>query len=101
MWNTSFVYPSLMVLAILLIYYFARPRLPNRVNRAFLFLIIADIATIVTDLVSTGMDNHYELWPIPLVSAMNLLYFVAYIARIIVFFKLVLALLKVATGKRR
>lgn len=95
MWNTSFVYPGLMVLAILLIYYFARPRLPNRVNRAFLFLIIADIATIVTDLVSTGMDNHYELWPIPLVSAMNLLYFVAYIARIIAFFKLVLALLKV------
>ncbi len=95
MWNTSFVYPSLMVLAILLIYYFARPRLPNRVNRAFLFLIIADIATIVTDLVSTGMDNHYELWPIPLVSAMNLLYFVAYNARIIAFFKLVLALLKI------
>lgn len=95
MWNTSFVYPSLMVLAILLIYYYVRPRLPNRVNRAFLLLIIADIATTVTDLVSTGMDNHYERWPIPLVSAMNLLYFIAYIARTITFFRLVLALLKI------
>ena len=46
MWNTGFVIPSLLVLAILLIYYFARPRIPNRINKAFLTLIITDIAAI-------------------------------------------------------
>lgn len=95
MWNTSFVYPSLMVLAILLIYYFAHPRLPNRVNRAFLVLIITSMATTVIDLAASSMDNHYERWPIPLLSVINLLYSVAYIARIIAFFRLVLALLKI------
>ena len=30
MWNTDFILPSLMVLTILLVFYFVRPRLPNQ-----------------------------------------------------------------------
>ena len=40
MWNTNFVVPSLLVLSTLLVYYFVRPRLPGRINRAFLHLIL-------------------------------------------------------------
>ena len=58
MWNTDFVFPSLLVLAVLLLFYFLRPRLPNRLNKAFLMLAISDIATILTDLLATEADNH-------------------------------------------
>ena len=95
MWNTGFVLPSLMVLAIVLVYYFVRPRLPNRINGAFLDLLVTDILTIVTDYLATEADNHYQSLPVPLVSALNLFYFVAYIARIMAFFRLVLVLLKI------
>lgn len=95
MWNTDFVLPSLMVLAILLVYFFARPRIPNRINRAFMILIFTDIATIVTDYLATEADIHYQSLPIPLVSALNLAYFVSYIARIHAFFRLVPVLLKI------
>ena len=58
MWNTDFVFPSLLVLAVLLLFYFLRPRLPNRLNKAFLMLAISDIATILTDRLATEADNH-------------------------------------------
>ena len=94
MWNTNFVAPSLMALAILLIYFFFRPRLPNRMNRAFLNLIIADIVTIITDLLATDADNNYQSFSISLVSFLNLLYFIAFFYRILAFFQLTLVILK-------
>ena len=94
MWNTGFVLPGLLVFGILLVYFFVRPRLPNRINRAFMILIITDIATIVLDYIATQADNHYQLLPVPLVSALNLVYFAAYFMRILAFFWLVPVLLK-------
>ena len=93
MWNTDFVLPSLLVLAILLIYFFIRPRIPNRINKAFLNVIITDIATIVTDFAATWADNHYGSLSVPLLSVLNLLYFVAFAARILAFFQLTMVLL--------
>lgn len=75
MWNMDFVIPSLLVLAVLLIFYFARPRLPNQLNRSFLFLLVSDIATIVTDFLATCADNAYHSLPLWLVSVLNLLFF--------------------------
>ena len=94
MWNTSFVLPSLLVLVILLAYYFFRPRLANRMNKAFLILIVTDVATILTDVLATLADEQYEALPLPLVSLLNLLYFVSFIARILAFFYLTLVVLK-------
>ena len=94
MWNTGFVFPSLLVLGILLVYYFVRPRLPNRMNRAFLHLIFLDIAAIVTDLAATWADNHHESLPVPLTVLLNLLFFVAFVARVFAFFRLTVVLLK-------
>lgn len=94
MWNTSFVLPSLLVLAILLAYYFFRPRLANRMNKAFLILIVTDVATIVTDVLATLADEHYQDLPLPLVSLLNMLYFVSFLARIVAFFYLTVVVLK-------
>ena len=94
MWNTDFVYPSLLVLAVLLAFYFFRPRLPNRLNKTFLFLIISDIATIFTDLLATRADNAYQSLPLWLVSVLNLLFFAAYILRSFLFLRLAAVLVK-------
>ena len=94
MWNTDFVFPSLLVLAVLLLFYFFRPRLPNRLNKAFLTLVITDIVTIVTDLLATKADDHYQSYPVALVSLLNLLYFAAFIARSLAFFRLTIVLLR-------
>ena len=94
MWNMDFVFPSLLVLAVLLIFYFVRPRLPNQLNRSFLFLILSDIATIFTDYLATRADNAYQAYPLPLVSALNLLYFIAYILRSFLFLRLAAVLVK-------
>lgn len=94
MWNTDFVFPSLLVLAVLLVFYFFRPRLPNRLNKAFLVLIITDIATVLTDVLATSADIHYQSLSVSLVSFLNLLYFAAFIARSLAFFRLIIVLLK-------
>ena len=94
MWNTDFVIPSLLVLAVLLIFYFARPRLPNRLNRTFLFLIISDIATIITDLLATWADNRYQTLPLPLVSLLNLAFFAVYVYRAFMFLRLAVCLVR-------
>ena len=94
MWNTDFVIPGVLVLAILLVFYFVRPRLPNRLNKAFLVLIITDIATILLDYLASSADNNYAQLSVPLVSALNLLYFVAFIARNAAFYQMAVVLLK-------
>lgn len=94
MWNTDFVFPSLLVLAVLLVFYFFRPRIPNRLNKAFLMLVITDSATIITDILATEADEHYQSLSVPLVSFLNLLYFIMYIARSMAFFRLTIVLLK-------
>ena len=94
MWNMDFVLPSLLVLAVVLIFYFVRPRLPNRLNGTFLFLIVSDIATIFTDILATRADNAYQSLPLWLVSALNLLFFVAYILRSFLFLRFAVVLVK-------
>ena len=94
MWNTEFVLPSLLVLAVLLLFYFLRPQLPNRLNKAFLMLVLTDIATILADILATRADNHYQSFSIPLLSFLNLLYFAAFVARSLMFFRLTIVLLK-------
>ena len=94
MWNTGFVIPGMLVLAILLVYYFVRPRLPTRINRAFLAVVLTNIATVASDYLASKADDHYQTLPLPLVSALNLVYFIAFFARIFAFFRLTIVLLK-------
>ncbi len=94
MWNTDFVLPSLMVLAILLSFYIFRPKLPNRLNRAFLVLLFSDILTNFTDVVATWACHEHQSLTIPFVSILNLLFFVAYIFRSYMFLRFTAALVK-------
>ncbi|MBQ8092038.1 MAG: EAL domain-containing protein [Clostridia bacterium] len=86
MWNYDFVLPSALVLLIFLIYYFSRPLLPIRMNRTFLWILVADILTIVTDFLSSYMDEHYTEYAIADIRSMNMAFFICFLARIYFFY---------------
>ena len=54
-----------MILLILVIYYFSRPRLPIRMNRTFLALLSIDVLTLFFDYASSRIDEMYMDHSIP------------------------------------
>lgn len=86
MWNFNFVVPSLMILIILLLYYLLRPRLPIRMNRTFLVLLVLELMTIFTDILSSTADEYFDLLPVPLLYVLNLAFFALYVGRIFWFY---------------
>ena len=93
MWNYSFTLPSALILLILVIFYFRRPRLPIRMNRTFLTLLMVDTLTLLADYTSSRVDELHSLYPIWVGYAANLAFFVLFLARIYVFFLFVLDIL--------
>lgn len=94
MWNYSFTLPSAMILLILVVFYFRRPRLPIRMNRTFLVLLLIDALTLLADFASSRVDELYTLYPISLCYLANLAFFVLFLARIYAFFLFVLDVLE-------
>ena len=58
--NYSFLIPSVLILVVVMGYYFFRPRLPIRLNRAFLAILVIHICTEIFESVSFRLD---ETWP--------------------------------------
>lgn len=90
MWNYDFILPSLLVMLILLIYYFLRPRLPIRMNDSFLGLLLTDSFTILFDFLSTHADEAHTSCSIGMLYFLNMGFFVFYLARIYWFFRFTL-----------
>lgn len=90
MWNYSFTLPSAMILLILVVYYFRRPRMPIRMNRTFLSLLLIDTFTLVTDYASSRVDELYTQHSPAVCYVLNLLFFVFFLARIYWFFLFIL-----------
>ena len=81
MWNYSFEFPTLSILAIILAFYFSRPRLPVRRSIVFVYMIVIETLIIILDLMATAVDNDYASYSIPLIKVLNMLYFVAFFDR--------------------
>ena len=86
MWNVSYSLPSIMILVILGVFYFIRPRLPIRMNQTFFGLVMADILTILFDHLSCMADEAYSSFSVPVLYLLNLGFFVFYLARIFCFY---------------
>lgn len=100
MWSYSFEVPILMILCIILMFYFSRPRLPLRRNCVFLQMIMIETLTIILDLSATIADMNYKSYPIFLVNLLNMLYFSAFFVRAYVLYKFVISVLKIDIEKR-
>ena len=81
MWNYSFEFPTLSILAIILAFYFSRPRLPVRRNIVFIHMIVIEALIIILDILATMVDNDYAAYSIIHIKVLNMLYFVAFFDR--------------------
>ncbi len=86
MWNFSFVFPTLLILTIILIYYYMLPHLDIRRNRVFIHITEAEAFVIVFDIISSLADNHYQSLPLSLTSIFNALFFAGFFFRSYLFF---------------
>ena len=61
MMNYSFTVPSLLILIIIMGYYFLRPRVPIRLNRAFLAILVMDFCTVLLDFFANRLNETWQL----------------------------------------
>ena len=94
MWNYSFTLPSALILLILATYYFRRPRLPLHMNKTFLVLLLTDAMTLLCDYVASRLDENWTEFSVAAGYAMNLAFFMFYLARIYWFFLFLLDVLE-------
>ena len=99
MWDYSFVFPTFLILLIILAFYFSSPRLYIRENRIFLLLILVETLTIMADIVSSHVDNEFERFPAGFVWMVNIAFFVLFFLRGFLFFKFTQCIVK--TGIRQ
>ena len=93
MWNYNLVLPEFVIISTFLIFYFVQPRLPVKINKAFLIILIIDILTIIVDVISSASLEHAEKFPPFVLRIENVIYFLLFIQRIICYFMFTIAII--------
>lgn len=94
MWSYSFEIPILMILGIVLLFYFSRPRIINRRNRVFLAMVVAETLTVIFDVIACAFDNDFTSYHPHLVAAVNTFYFFAFFGRAFIMYLFASAVVK-------
>ena len=92
MWNYSLVLPDFVIICTFFVFYFMQPRLPVRVNKAFLIILFIDIITIFSDVTSTICLEYFSHLPAFILRVQNTIYFFLFAQRIICFFMFTIAI---------
>ena len=92
MWNYNFVLPEFIIISIFIIFFFVQPRLPVKINKAFLIILLIDIITIVVDVICSTCLEYFNHLPPFLLRVQNVIYFVLFVQRIICFFMFTIAI---------
>ena len=100
-WEFSYVIPSLMILVIIMGYYFALPRLPIRVNKTFLTILIVEGIVTFFDMISSWADNMYEVLPALLLVLLNSVFFLTFNIRVFLFFDITTIILRLDFWKHK
>ena len=91
MWSYSFEIPTLLVMLILLVFYFSRPRLLLKKNLLFIQMIAIETFVIIFDIAASVADNNYQTVPKWLVDNLNMIYFIGFFTRAFVMYCLTLS----------
>ncbi len=86
MWNYSFAIPSLLILGITLLNYFTLKRLPLKINKTFVGLLIVEAIVISADIGSSWACENYTILPTWVVILLNMIFFVFFAIRPYLFF---------------
>ena len=81
MWDYSFAIPSLMILGLLMSNYFLLKRLPLRVNRFFVGLLIIEAIVISSDIISGWACDEYRDLPRTVVILTIMVFFIFFAIR--------------------
>ena len=86
MMNYSFTVPSLLILVIIMGYYFLQPRVPIRLNRAFLAILVMDFCTVLLDFFANRLNETWQLHSPWLLWIIYVLFYVFFLSRAYMFF---------------
>lgn len=101
MWNYNFTLPNLLVLLVFVVYYCFLRRLPVRLNRSYIKLLILQLFVMAFDVWSCSADASYMTTPTTLVVFLNLGFFFFYNWRSFRFFMLTTDILRFKPEYRR
>ncbi|MCR5703496.1 MAG: EAL domain-containing protein [Eubacterium sp.] len=90
MWNYHNLGPSVSVLFVIFMFYVTRPRLPLRSRFSFVGIVFVEVLTMVSDYVATKFDENYVVHSETALYAVNIIYFMLFFLRIVVFYVLTL-----------
>ena len=85
MWNYNLVLPELVIISTFLIFYFTQPRLPIRLHKSFLLILIIDTATILVDVACSTCLEYFSNIPPFILRVQNVIYFILFVQRIMCF----------------
>ena len=85
MWNYNLILPECVIISTFLVFYFTQPRLPIRINRVFIYIIVIDLLTLLIDIISTYCLEHFcDLHPL-LLKLQNIFFFILFLQRTLCF----------------
>jgi EAL domain-containing protein (putative c-di-GMP-specific phosphodiesterase class I) len=85
MWNYDLVIPELVIISTFLVFYFTQPRLPIRLHKSFLFILIIDVTTLFVDVGCTASLEYLDNVPPFVYRLTNTIYFFLFVQRIMCF----------------
>ena len=91
--NYSFLIPTLLILILIMGYYFFRPRLPIRLNRAFLAILVIDIFTEIFEAASSRLNETWTEHAPWVLWLFGVLFFFFYLSRAYMFFVFTISVL--------
>ncbi len=91
-WNLDFEISAIFFELILLVYYFSKRHLPTKKNKYFILSMSVGCAMTVLDVVASVMDSYWQSFPMLLLQAVNLVFFVLAALNSLLLFVFVLAL---------
>lgn len=85
MWNYNLILPECVIIGTFLIFYFTQPRLPIKINKAFIYIIVIDLLTLLIDIVSSYCLEYFNDLDPFILRIQNVVFFVLFLQRIFCF----------------
>ena len=101
MWNYNNLLPTLMMLLVIYMFYITSPRLPIRSRYSFVGMMIIEIVTMGVDMTASKIDEHFKNYSLGVVYWVNILYFVLFFIRVLMYFLLTLNMLGYNVSSRK
>jgi len=86
MWDLSFLFPSILLLGLLLLNYFSQKKLPISINRSYIVLLHVAFIVVLSNFVASYACNHYQSVNDIVLYLLNLIFFLAFVIRAYCFF---------------